>query len=69
LTHLGGDPVPLPLKGCKIFAGEGVKEFAVHIPLPGVTPYEVKQIDLAAQVRGRHRSLIIAHMSIYGNNH
>ena len=49
LTHvgMGGDPMPLPLQGCKIFAGEGVREFALQFPIPGVKG-KTKQIDLAA---------------------
>jgi len=52
-----GDAVPLPLKGCKIFAGDMVKEFAIQFPIPQVVPPsegpspgpQVHQLDLAAQ--------------------
>jgi len=45
-----GDPMPFPLKGCKIFASDapGAKTFSLHFPVPGV-PGKVQQVDLAAQ--------------------
>jgi len=44
----GGDPKPLPLKGCEIFAGKDVREFQVHIMIPH-SEGRVKAIDLAAE--------------------
>jgi len=45
-----GDPMPLPMQGCKIFASEApeAKSFSLHFPIPGI-PGKSKQIDLAAK--------------------
>lgn len=45
-----GDPMPLPLKGCKIFASDApdAKTLTLHFPVPGVKG-KVQQVDLAAQ--------------------
>lgn len=45
-----GDPMPLILQGCKIFASDATdaKSFSLHFPIPGV-PGKSKQIDLAAK--------------------
>jgi len=48
LTGYGVDPKPLPLEGCKIFAGEGVREFQIQIEIPGAGGKR-KAIDLAAE--------------------
>merc|ERR1712022_93814 len=45
-----GDPMPLPLKGCKIFASDApdATTFSLLFPVPGVAD-KCQQIDLAAQ--------------------
>jgi len=48
LTPLyGGNPMPLPLKGCSIFAAEGVREFQVQVQVPNSG--SLMAIDLAAE--------------------